>query len=133
MHHKRFITSKLDIDMKKFNLDEALNGAPVVSECGYLVKIAGYNPDANTYDQLAGWMNGMVYRWSKDGEYSHNDPFRLFMAPTERKEWIVVYTNTKGHRLSSIEFSYSMALHVKAKAIENGFTSVSIHEIDIIE
>jgi hypothetical protein len=114
--------------MKTFNLDEALKGAPVVSECGYPVKIAGYNPDANTYDQLAGWMNGSVYRWSKDGEYSHNDPFRLFMAAATKKEWIVRMSDKWiAGPYSSLEQAENATINLKKDG------TVTIHEITITQ
>jgi hypothetical protein len=117
--------------MKDFNLKDALAGKPVITRDGRPVKIAGCNEDRNS---LLGWIYGEVNQWTGGGKsYKIDSTYDLFMAPSERKEWVVIYTNTKGHRLSSLEFSYGMALQVKSKAIENGFENVSIHEIEITE
>jgi hypothetical protein len=115
--------------MKDFNLKDALAGKPVVTRDGRPVKIAGCNEFNNS---LIGWVGSGVYQWTSGGQ-NIADKNDLFMAPSERKEGVVIYTNTKGHRLSSLEFSYGMALHVKAKAIENGYKNISIHEITIHE
>jgi len=116
--------------MKDFNLKDALAGKPVITRLGRPVEILWYSEERNV---LVGLINGSAYVFTGGGRanlYTHHD---LFMAPSERKEWVVIYTNTKGHRLSSLEFSYEMALHVKSKAIENGYKNVSIHEIKIHE
>jgi hypothetical protein len=122
--------------MKAFNLDEALAGKPVITECGYPVKIAGYNPDANSYDKIAGWMNGGVYNWSKDGEYSHNDPYNLFMALTTRKEWIVrtpvlVDMLVNGNHYSNNIFGPYDNYEIAMKTADS--LKGSIHEITITE
>ena len=75
--------------MKPFNLQAALDGAPVVTRDGRLVKIAGYNEDAGL-TKLLGWVDGAFCGWYKDGiQHNANSRLDLFMAPTTRKEWIV--------------------------------------------
>jgi hypothetical protein len=119
--------------MKDFNLKDALAGKPVITRHGRPVKIAGYNPDVIESQRIAAWVDGFICDYGENGKrYSYTD-YDLFMAPNERKEWVVIYTNTKGDRFSSLEFSYGMALHVKSKAIEIGHKNVSIHEITIHE
>ena len=123
--------------MKPFDLEAALKGAKVVTKCGHNVKIAGYNPDAHLYQQVVGWMGESAMKWSKKGEYSHNDPFELYMAeiePTERKEWIV-RIDFNNPEMNTIAGPFMM----KEKAIDNlnewnkAEFKATIHEITIIE
>ena len=77
--------------MKLFNLERALAGDPVVTRDGRPVKIAGYDEEAQYWDTLIGWAGGYYCRWNKEGQHftACETDFDLFMAPTERKEWIV--------------------------------------------
>jgi hypothetical protein len=119
--------------MKEFNLKDALAGNPVITRDGRPVRIAGYNPDVIESQRIAAWIGDFICDYGENGKrYSYTN-YDLFMAPSERKEWVVIYTNTTGRRFSSLEFSYEMALHVKSKAIKNGYKNVSIHEITISE
>ena len=81
--------------MKPFDLEKALAGEPVVTRDGRPVKIAGYNPDANVYSKITGWVNGEVKAWGSVGDfYSLTSGFDLFMAekPKVKKEgWVNVY------------------------------------------
>ena len=120
--------------MKPFDLEAALKGAKVVTKCGHNVKIAGYNPDAHLYQQVVGWMGESAMKWSKKGEYSHNDPFELYMAeiePTERKEWIVRYVSPKEPTCTFGPFASASLAESVAKGWCIG--SATIHEITITE
>jgi hypothetical protein len=79
--------------MKPFNLERALAGEPVITRDGRPVKIAGYNEEADDDSKVALWIGGYVYGCSDSGIYNfirnRESNFDLFMAPTERKEWIV--------------------------------------------
>ena len=78
--------------MKPFNLERALAGEPVITRDGEKITIAGYNANAKKYNQLAGWdSDGAILSWNFDGKFDtgHNSLNDLFMAPTERKEYIV--------------------------------------------
>jgi hypothetical protein len=110
--------------MKPFNLERALAGDPVVTRDGRPVKIAGYNEEALTGQEVIGWLDGVAYIWGKDGTLCGTTD--LFMAPTERKEWIV-----RGENGNVVLGPYK----VKADAescylVDQGAT---IHEITIIE
>jgi hypothetical protein len=116
--------------MKKFDLERALAGDPVITRDGRPVKIAGYNENADHEFCLAGWIGQIVYGWCKDGAYDskreHDND--LFMAPTERKEWIVRYDKYKtGACLFGPFTAIESAQHF---AETNGGT---IHEITITE
>ena len=112
--------------MKPFNLEAALAGAKVVTRDGREVKIAGYNPDGLEYSTVLAWVSQSVISSRKDGKYhplSDNDN-DLFMAPTERKEWVVRTGKAK------IYGPYDTEDHaIKIQRCEGG----TIHEILIVE
>ena len=54
--------------MKQFDLEAALNGAPVKLRDGRTATVAGYNPDAVEEAQLIGWdSDGDMMSWYKHG------------------------------------------------------------------
>jgi hypothetical protein len=114
--------------MKPFNLQAALDGKPVITRDGRPVKIAGYNEDANKNHKLTGWAGGTALSWSKDGEYSHNDPYDLFMAPTTRKEWIVRRLRPSGAIAARVFTTKAMAEYTALQ-----YQGATIHEITITE
>ncbi len=77
--------------MKPFDLEKALAGAPVVTRDGRPVKIAGYNEGAAPNFKILGWINGKSFSWNSEGRFYgvHDQNEDLFMAPTERKEWVI--------------------------------------------
>lgn len=68
---------------KPFNLQEALEGKPVVTGDGRKVKIAGYESEAAKIFQLVGWVDGIAKSWESNGKYygAINQDHDLFMAP----------------------------------------------------
>jgi|LakMenEpi03Aug12_release.lakeMendotaPanAssembly.Ray.scaffolds.fasta_scaffold2527765_1 hypothetical protein len=72
--------------MKEFNFKDALAGKPVITRDGRPVEIAGYNKGRN---RLAGWINGELNQWTGGGKSITYTTHDLFMAQTERKEWVV--------------------------------------------
>jgi hypothetical protein len=88
--------------MKPFDLKKALAGEPVITRDGRPVKIAGYNPDAADYSQVLGWTGKYCDLWYADGSSEFGDEEYLFMAPTERVEWVVVWTNNRGDRCAQV-------------------------------
>jgi hypothetical protein len=121
--------------MKPFNLERALAGDPVVTRDGRPVKIAGYNSNVNPYYQVIGWVDELVVTWKKSGQIANcGNDFDLFMAPTERKEWIVRYQ----HGTPIAEIEPYIAFSGPFYSLENAQrfakdTEGSIHEITIIE
>jgi hypothetical protein len=120
--------------MKPFDLKKALAGEPVVTRDGRPVKIAGYNEDAKEYwHSLLGWADGVFCTWNLCGSHyttsgNRND---LFMATTERVEWVVVYESNDGGR---------KALLCECEAVAKVFADVfkesrsaTIHKITISE
>ena len=124
--------------MKPFNLERALAGKPVVTRDGRPVKIAGYNEEADDDYKVAFWIGGCVYGCSDSGIYdpstNRENNSDLFMAPTERKEWIVRYQH--GAIMAEIEpfiaFSGPFYSLEKAQRFAKD-TEGSIHEITIHE
>jgi hypothetical protein len=119
--------------MKPFNLERALAGEPVVTRDGRPVKIAGYNKDATKTHALLGWddVNDSM-TWDLSGKFNPNveafSSLDLFMAPTERKEWIV--------RLNPKHIAYYKGpFNTKELAIvyADNWEGATIHEITIIE
>ena len=112
--------------MKPFNLERALAGDPVVTRDGRPVKIAGYNEEALTGQEVIGWLDGVAYIWGKDGTLCGTTD--LFMAPTERKEWIV--------RLNPKHIAYYKGpFYTKELAIiySDNWEGATVHEILIVE
>jgi hypothetical protein len=115
---------------KPFNLQAALDGAPVVTRDGRSVKIAGYNEDAKDGNDIAAWVGGVILCWYKNGSYSTDfncqHGYDLFMAPTERKEWIV-----RGANGNVVFGPYKVKAHAEScYLVDQGAT---IHEITITE
>jgi hypothetical protein len=110
--------------MKPFNLQAALAGAKVVTRDGREVKIAGYSKDVNS---LLGWIGSGVYQWTGGGQ-NIADKNDLFMAPIERKEWIVRISDTCifGPYKTSAD-AYDAILRLAMP------TPATIHEILIVE
>jgi hypothetical protein len=89
--------------MKPFNLEAALKGAKVVTRNGNKVEIGCYNKE---YNSLLGWVDRVPYTWTGGGKSGRSDDTEeLFMAPTERKEWVVVYRDKYGNATNSSVFA----------------------------
>jgi hypothetical protein len=121
--------------MKPFNLKEALAGKPVVTRDGRPVKIAGYNEEAYQYNKVAGWIKDFVMSWTETGRFDSEeiqDEYDLFMAPTERKEWIV-RVDHGGKIFNSVHGPYDRFDMAERFSKIVDCESVSIHEITITE
>jgi hypothetical protein len=123
--------------MKPFDLEAALRGEPVITRDGRPVKIAGYNEEATYDEKIVGWIQEYgSCSWGEDGtyhtsiRYSNKD---LFMAPTERKEWVVRVANPTDHTDSFIAGPYKT--YDFAKDVFNSKREgwATIHEITITE
>ena len=114
--------------MKDFNLKDALAGKPVITRDGRPVKIAGYNEELNS---LAGWVGSLVYNWTGGGK-SHSESNDLFMAPNERKEWVVRVERNNGNKFISGPFITEDEYKLFIEHLSPGCT-YTIHEITIHE
>ena len=116
--------------MKPFNLERALAGEPVITRDGRPVKIAGYNPDADIEYKICGWVDCEVESWRVDGLLSasiKDAAIDLFMAPTERKEWIVRCL------VDAVIYYEPFPTEEAAKVFAYNYEGRTIHEITIIE
>jgi hypothetical protein len=109
--------------MKPFNLQAALAGAKVVTRNGNKVEIGCYNKD---YNSLLGWVDRVAYTWTGGGKSGRSDDTEeLFMAPTERKEWVIIWRDSFGND------GNSTVVNVKPDPIF--YNGATIHEITIHE
>ncbi len=114
--------------MKDFNLKDALAGKPVITRDGRPVKIAGYSEFNNS---LIGWVGSGVYQWTSGGQ-NIADKNDLFMAPTERKEWVVRVERNNGNKFISGPFITEDEYKLYIQILSHGCT-YTIHEITIHE
>jgi hypothetical protein len=116
--------------VKEFNLKDALAGKPVITRDGRPVKIAGYfGRNGQPYRDVVGWIGTDPDSWDLDGTHfaygcdSCKDD--LFMAPSERKEWVVIYRDNFGNAINSMVYSTHPDFPVPG--------NTTIHEITIHE
>lgn len=118
---------------KPFNLQEALEGKPVVTRDGRKVKIAGYNPDAVGISlKILGWIDNVHFGWTENARclYPTSDANKdLFMACETKDVWVSVY-EFQGKLLSVIVDSEKEADLVH-NSIGPGKRSYGIHKITI--
>jgi hypothetical protein len=119
--------------MKPFDLQAALAGEKVVTRDGRPVKIAGYNPDCANQYAVLGWVGKSYLSWYSDGyavSPHHAREVDLFMAPTERKEWVVKRTRiNSGNPIVRGPF---LSLP-DAEMYACKYHGATIHEIKVIE
>lgn len=93
--------------MKPFDLEKALAGEPVVTRDGRPVKIAGYNPDADDYAKIVGWVDGDTKSWDSNGEYfiakSNTDLFMAEKPKVKKEGWVNVYPDDDVFMYPSLE------------------------------
>jgi hypothetical protein len=115
--------------MKPFDLDAALKGAKVVTRDGRTVKIAGCNPDAIPSSQVVYWCSDGIAR-SCTIHGTNSEQQSLFMAPTERKEWVVRCDEYGGKVCFHGPFNMK---HLAETCVNHLAGDATIHEITIIE
>lgn len=79
---------------KPFNLEEALNGAKVVTRDGQEVKeLTHFKTVDYEVDILVGTVNGTLIQWYKDGGYNRDSisPKDLLLAFEPQSIWVNVY------------------------------------------
>lgn len=81
--------------MKPFNLEEALNGAKVITRDGRVVtQLTKFNADEK--ETLYGVVNNEIASWKDDGRFSFVPPYNdhildLFMFVEPKRIWVNVY------------------------------------------
>lgn len=117
---------------KPFNLQEALEGKPVVTRDGRKVKIAGYNPEAlHKTEVIVGWAEGVYECWNEHGSYNVNRecPEDLFMAPETKDVWVIIYEHC-GTLLSHAAHTENEVKKVSLK-MPLDYIVLGIHKITI--
>lgn len=87
--------------MKPFNLQDAINGKPVITRAGDSLTFGAYIPQAKGYKLFMIDPDGDVNRYNENGRYRGNvteSEMDLFMVPTKRTVWINLY----GRQLDSV-------------------------------
>jgi hypothetical protein len=114
--------------MKKFDLEKALAGEPVVTRDEQAVKqVTKFDIDRKGYP-LCAVVNGALRRYDIDGRYNHGDnhDLDLFMAEPER--WVNVYWSPANYGfISSVIYSSE----AKAKADVNNTNSSQHYQTTI--
>ena len=121
--------------MKPFNLERALAGDPVVTRDGRPLKIAGYNEEISPANiALLGWVESDIgwdeVAWFYDGRYMNDESstLDLFMAPNERKEWIV-----RCGVGDVVKYEGPFPTEEAAKVYADNYEWRTVHEILIVE
>lgn len=119
---------------KPFNLQEALEGKPVVTRDGRKVKIAGYNSEVNESSKLVGWCDGIAYAWSIDGFFlaGKSSAHDLFMAPETKDVFLLLWSIKGRDHISSVAFEDEDSAKKMQATIEyEGHVFHGIHKITI--
>lgn len=80
--------------MKPFNLQDAINGKPVITRAGGSLTFGAYISQAEGYNLFMVRPDGVVIRYNENGTYICNDiesEMNLFMAPIKRTVWVNLY------------------------------------------
>ena len=83
--------------MKPFNLEEALNGAKVITRDGrFVTQLIKFNADEK--ETLYGVVNNEIASWKDDGRFSFVPPYNdhildLFMFVEPKRIWVNVFKN----------------------------------------
>jgi hypothetical protein len=81
--------------LKPFNLEQALAGAPVMTREGRKVVRIFYAEEACENSQvICVFETGVVFPYYKDGTYTNSSSVHeLVMAPTKKEGWVVMFHN----------------------------------------
>lgn len=99
---------------KPFDLQEAIQGKPVVNHNNDSFIFGGYNKEAEPGFRLVGWVNNLLGIWHDNGQVylSQESPSDLLMVVEEKKYWVNVYKdshNKDGIRLGIVHLNESSA------------------------
>jgi len=116
--------------LEKFNLQDALNGRPVVTRQLHKVKIAGHNPDAEFNQRLVGWDEaGDALYWDENGRFGRVDDtvIDLFHPAEEKKPRTFWVNEYKKGAIGTTFFDNEKA----AKYFSNDPDYITTHKIEI--
>lgn len=106
--------------MKPFNLQDAINGKPVITRAGDSLTFGAYIPQAKGYNLFMIIPEGDVARYNENGRYICNDiesGMDLFMAPIKRTVWVNLYEDGSAYWHSSEYAAKCRALPRKLVAL----------------
>lgn len=120
--------------LEKFNLQDALNGRPVVTRDGRFVKIAGYNPDAYNMYKLCGWTGTVAMSWDENGNYFDDQSTSVddIFHPVEEKQPRTFWVNE--HKVTSKSSRFGKFHETEEEAMVVGRMSanyITTHKITI--
>ena len=108
--------------MKPFDLKKALAGEPVVARDGKKIEFLAHDPKAGEGFRILARRDGesCAYFFYTNGKHTNGVemPCDLFMAPTKREGWVLVYDDLSTSRVykSKSEAEERLILGYKAKA-----------------
>ena len=112
---------KKETNMIKFNLDKALAGEKVITRNGHEVKqLVKFDVAKDDYYPVHGVLNGVVYKWSRNGDYidcteEHNSD--LFMAPKKISGYMSISRNSNGKLYSSAVYKYKSQIDIDRETV----------------
>lgn len=113
------------MNLRPFNLEEALAGKPVVTRTGKPVILAGYNPNVNENAKLAGWIGDIVKAWREDGSYIPTaSDLDLFMAPLAREHWCIFVQNKISKQYLWLEKTHPSQKEAESFLKDNNLCSI---------
>jgi hypothetical protein len=116
--------------MKKFNLEKALAGEPVVTRDGRPVtQLTLFEIESNF--PLKGVVDRNFSTWTKKGffhDVKKDHPYNLFMYEEKKSVWINVYQGNYSKHLSVVAHC-SLEQAIEHKSPHNGFTYIKTVEI----
>lgn len=105
--------------MKVFDLQEFINGKEAVTRGGKAAVFGCYNPKAEQFERVVGWVNGILHTWDETGKSKIGNHL-VYMSPQKMVLFINVYQGQDATTfLSSINLfnSHSDAVQHIAKDI----------------
>lgn len=104
--------------LKQFNLQEALNGAKVVTRNGLDgIKIYQHDPNNAPYSKIVGSYQGIAMGWSEDGTFRNDGEesiYDLFIEIPDTEIYINLYGDEHGTWVD--EHTYSSESEAKESA-----------------
>lgn len=122
--------------LEKFNLQDALNGRPVVMRNGSYIIFGGYNKDARPRYRIIGWdkSDGVAMQWHEDGVFSFNrdeDSESDLFHPAEEKKPRTFWVNEYKFGMGDLWEHEINAEREKDKSPMNRNNYITTHKIEI--
>lgn len=130
------ITESFKGKTNAFNLEDVLNGQPVITRGGRSVTILGYNPKIKHDYKLAGWIDDQyLTTWDKDGKVCGLDLTEqdddLFMLKEKRGVWVLIKEDKYGFLVSTVYEDYEIAMSEQSMYSIGGIKTYGVHKIEI--